>query len=252
MLQEAETSLIVLEEDDPPTVCRMLTYLYTLDYDDDGPPASAEHYMANGTEAATSEALTTTNSPLSAEDLLKHAKMMNNVVVYAIAQKYDIKGLKELATMKFLELLWLEAPNYAFPNIIGAVFDISSSTDSGLRRVAAKYCALYSTQILADDHLCGVIKDHSDLGLDMLREVSEISAQKFDCLLEKFVTLKMELAHTVKKVSRFQMSWPSRSTNCSITAFLKELKATYNNLEIKSDESAGLEKGDEGGQGDEN
>ena len=88
----------------------MLTHLYTLAYDDEGDAASTQHHMANGTKMVTSQALTTVTTPLLAEELLKHAKMMNNVVVGAIAQKYDIGKLKKLATAKFRELLWLGAP----------------------------------------------------------------------------------------------------------------------------------------------
>ena len=222
----------------------MLTYLYTLDYDDDGsPPASAEHYMANGTKVATFQALT------SAEDLLRHVKMMNNVVVYAIAQKYDINELKELATKKFSDLLWLKAPNYAFPNIIDAVFETSSITDPGLRVVAARYCVRYSTEILADDHLCGVIKDHGELGLDVLREVSLESARNLDQkrrLREQLVTLKEDIRQTIKQSLR-----PSQPVHTTLLAALRELKTTYNNLEIESDESAGTEEGNEGDKGDE-
>ena len=152
----------------------MLCYLYTLNYDDDGAPASAHHYMIDGTKLTASQKVTTTTTPRLSEMLLRHSKkMMNNVVVYAIAQKYDIEGLKELATAKFRDLLFLEEPNDTFPNIIGAVYETSSITDPGLRLVATRYCAHYSTQILADDHLCGVIKDHGELGLEVLREVNK-------------------------------------------------------------------------------
>ena len=86
-------------------------------------------------------------TPLSAEELLKHAKMMNNVVVGAIAQKYDIGELKKLATAKFRELLWLGAPSHSVPDIITAVFRTTSVTDPGLRNVVNDFCAHYSTEI---------------------------------------------------------------------------------------------------------
>lgn len=230
----------------------MLTYLYTLEYDDDGPLASAKHYMANGTRAAASEALTTTNMPLSAADLLRHAKMMNNVAVYAIAQKYDINELKELATVKFCDLLWLEAPTYAFPDIISAVFETSSITDPGLRFVAAKYCAHYSTQILADDHLSGVINDYGDLGLDVLRKLSEDLARKLNeerRLREQLVTLKGELAHTVKRISVVEAT--IHPVGSVLATIFQEIKTTYNNLKIESDESAKLGESDEDDESDE-
>ena len=243
-------------EDDLPTVRRMLNYLYALDYDDDGPPASAQHYMVDGTKPTTSQDATTTTTPHLSEESLRHTnKLMNNVVVYAIAQKYGIDELKELATAKFEHLLWLEAPNHGFPDVIASVYETSSMTDQRLRLVAAGYCALYSTEILADDHLCGVIKDHSDLGLDVLREVSENSARNLHQkrgLREQLVKLKGELAHVVGRASKVEKS---RQIHSSVTAVLQELKTIYNNLEIESDEEAGDGEGEEGGEawwGDEN
>ena len=166
--------------------------------------------------------------------------MMNNVVVYAIGQKYDINELKELAKGKFYDLLWLGAPNYAFPNIIDAVFETSTITDPGLRLDAIQYCTEFSTEILADDHLCGVIKDHGELGLGVLREVSEDLAQNLHqkrCLREQLVTLTEEIGHLVKNISRPQKSKLPRLELSSIAAVLQELKMTYGNLKVDSGES---------------
>ena len=164
----------------------MLDYLYTLTYDDEGDAASAEHYMVNGTKML--EAATTPNTPLPEEELSRHAKMMNNVVVCAIAQKYDIIELKVLATLKFRELLWLKAPSPRLLHVGDAVFETTSIADSGMRTIVAKYCAHYSTNIVADDQLSSMIKDHGELGLNVLREYK---AEK----QKELVTLKASLAH---------------------------------------------------------
>ena len=203
----------------------MLTYLYTLDYDDNGPPASAKHYMANGTKAAISQAPTTTNTPLSAEDLLSHAKMMNNVVVYAIAQKYDINELKELATLKFRRLLCLNVPNYAILTIIGAVYETSFITDPGLRLVAASYCAHHSTHFLADDRLPSIIEHYSEFGLDVLREVSMYSARNAkeqQHFYKQLVTLYKGMAQLVENSSEI---------DDAVAELLQALKTTDANLE---------------------
>ena len=207
----------------------MLTYLYTLDYDDDGSLASAKHYMVDQTEKATSQALTTT---LSAEELLRHAKMINNAVVYAIAQRYDINELKELAEKKFRILLWLAGPTYAFLDIIAAVFETSSIADPGLRLVVARYCAHYSTQILADDRLCSIIKDYGELGLDVLREVSKDSARNAKLRLrfhEQLLTLDEELAQMIEKAS--EIEYPAKKDD-AVATLLRALRTTYKNFEI--------------------
>ena len=225
----------------------MLTYLYTLDYDDDGPPASAQHYVVDLTKLTTSQNVTTATTPRLDKKPLRHTKkMMNNVVAYAIAQKYDIEELKEFATAKFRNLLFLEEPNDAFPAIVGTVFETTSITDPRLRDVVVEYCTVHSTKIIADDRLFSTLKYYSELGLNVLREVDKYANRKLDQkrrLREQLVTLKEELAQMVKKASSFG---EMRQINSSVTAVLQELKTTYNNLEIESDESAGSEEDEEG------
>lgn len=203
LFQEAKTSIVALGEDDPPTVRRMLTYLYTLTYHDEGDAASAQHYMVNGTKVVNFQAQTTMTTPLSEEEQLRHAKMMNNVVVYAIAQKYHIGELKELATAKLRELLWLEAPSHGLPDIIDAIFETTASTDPGLRKVAVEFCTHYSTEIVADDYLYSIIKDHGELGLDVLRGVNEKNCQQKG-------KLKRELAQMMSDASNIEMA-PAKS-----------------------------------------
>ena len=210
----------------------MLSYLYTLEYDDDGPPASAKHYMANETKAATSQALTTTNTPLSLEDLSRHAKMMNNVVVYAIAQKYGINELKELATMKFHGLLWLKAPDYAFPDIIGAVYETSSIPDQNLRLVAAKYCANHITQILADDHLRSIIEEYGELMLDVLRAVNVDSARNAK-LQQRFHKQLIDLGEKLVQMMDITsgIGFAAKCDN-AVAELLQALEKTYDDHKI--------------------
>ena len=181
----------------------MLTYLYTLTYDDEGDAASAEHYMVNGAKPL--NAATTPSTPLSEEELSRDAKMLNNVVVYAIAHKYDISELKELAKSKFHELLWLKAPSHGLPGVIDVVFKTTSITDSGLlRNVVAEYCTHFTTKIVADDQLSSMIKDHGELGLDVLRQHSKKQEDR--------VTLKWKLAQMIKDASNINVaSWSEKS-----------------------------------------
>ena len=170
---------------------------------------------------------------------------MNNVVVYAIARKYDIEELKGLATAKFRKLLFLEEPNDACPIIVGTVFETTSITDPRLRDVVLQYCTEYSTNIIADDRLFSILKDYSELGLNVLREVDRYANREPNQkrrLREQLVTLNEELAQMVKKASKVEKMRP---INSSVTAVLQELKTTYKNLEISGDESAGSDEGDD-------
>lgn len=77
----------------------MLTYLYTLDYDDgDGPQAVALAASQN-TESLVADS---SSKPQAVDDATaSHCKRMNNVRVYTLAEKYNIAALKELAKTKF-------------------------------------------------------------------------------------------------------------------------------------------------------
>ena len=157
----------------------MLTYLHTLAYDDEGDAASIQHYMVNGMEAVTPQALPIKRTSLGAEEYLRveeqlrHVKLMNNVAVYAVAQKYGIGELKELASAKFCELLRLKTSTHELPSLIDAVFGTTSVTDPRLRNATVEYCTQYSTEIVADNRVCISIRDHGELGLGMLQRMIE-------------------------------------------------------------------------------
>ena len=203
------------------------TYLYTVDYNDEGAAASAQYYMVNETEITDTQAV---NKPATNKELLRHAKMINNVAVYAVAQKYDTSELKELATAKFRELLWADGPSHSLPDIISAVFETTSVTDPDLRTIAVEYCAHNSTQIIADERLCSIIKDHGELGLDVLREVDEYandkSAQK-ELLHGKLVNLKGELLQMVRKGSQMKAAVKD---DPMVAALLRQLEKTYDKV----------------------
>lgn len=194
--------------------------------------------MVNGTKVATTQALTTTTTPLSNEQLLRHAKKMNNLVVYAIAQKYDIGELKALATAKFRKLLWQEEPDDDLPDIIDAVFEIASITDPELRNTALQYCRFYITEIVSDDHLCSIIKDHGELGLHVSRELNanaiescrqkELEHGKLTTLKRKLASLKKEASKLSKTLSKTLKS----RDEASVGAFLKKLKTTFDDAGI--------------------
>ena len=215
----------------------MLTYLYTTGYNDEEAPASAQHYMVNGTNMANSQAQATMTTPLSDKELLRHTKMMNNVAVCAIAQKYDIGELKELATAKFRNLLWLEAPNHGLPDIIGAVFETTSTTDPGLRDIAVEYCVRYNTNIVVDDHLCIIIKDYGELGLAVLREVdqhaNEDRVQK-ELLHTQLVQQKKqkELLHTQLVTLKGELAQLLKGNFYGSAAHVEKLNTAYNNIRI--------------------
>lgn len=113
----------------------MLSYLYTLEYDDSrgGPVLSCSRILTTATTVDSENTEPTPKYPDTSithtvmsfqetdheiiyADLYKHHKhmLMSNVQVYALAEKYDIQALKELAMTKFEALF---NPNDFSPHI---------------------------------------------------------------------------------------------------------------------------------------
>ncbi|MCJ1263408.1 hypothetical protein MMC22_003278 [Lobaria immixta] len=65
-------------------------------------------------------------------------QMTNNVRVYAIADKYDIPGLKELAKSKFWILVASAELILNHPSIIYEIYNTTPSTDRGLRDIVTR------------------------------------------------------------------------------------------------------------------
>lgn len=122
----------------------MLKYLYTLNYYDGGEAADVAIYAHGKGASADLQAPTVTEEQqLSALDSFDYRRVMSNIAVYAIADKYDIPELEMLAAKKFKTVLWDLAPlrdMASFRAIIDAVFDTTPDTKSGLRSVIIEHC----------------------------------------------------------------------------------------------------------------
>lgn len=157
-----------MNDDDPVTVKRILTYLYTLDYDDDGELASPIHYIDDRTIERSG---LLPELQLSEVEATKYAKEMNNIVVYAIAEKYNIPEVKELAKAKLSETLWLDGLCGDPLTIVNTIFETTPGIDAGLCNVATAFCTSHIQDILDDGGLNCMLEDHGDLGLGILQMV---------------------------------------------------------------------------------
>lgn len=152
-----------MNDDEPQTVGRMLLYLYTLDYPDDdishirgergateySPPLNKKRKVSvttgEGTDSDTASGVATSDDP----------RMMNNVLIYAIAEKYDIPELKELAKCKFHILASSRWPHDGFDAIAKAVFSTTPENDMGLRQIVLDICEEHFFEILKHGELRG-------------------------------------------------------------------------------------------------
>ena len=151
-----------MNDDDPQAVKRMLVYLYTLDYPDEGDSGvPAEHlavehspqpHFLHETSTTTEEGTVLgTNLERSDDATLHSVRMMNNVLVYAIADKYDIVELKELAKRKFQTVANSKWPHDNFLAVVREVFSTTPDGDMGLRQVVLDACRRNFQEILEDE-----------------------------------------------------------------------------------------------------
>ena len=184
------TATITLDDDDQPTVRRMLTYFYTLDYDDADTFQSVDEPAS---QDAGGHILDSSSKPDVVDDAkTSHRKRMNNLRVYALAEKYDIPVLKELAKTKFkLCNIAFDLPRYR--EVVKAICESTPTTDLGLRNIVILECVNASMieKCLEEECLAPVIRDHGHFGLEVLREVVKKHKQELE-MEKKVVETKTE------------------------------------------------------------
>lgn len=130
--KESSTANLLLEHDDPAAVECMIKFLYTGDYDD------------NTTDV--------------------NSSLMFHVRVYALAEKYDIEGLKRLTEFGVEEIADGQMCQN-FPAIVAAVFESTPSSDRGLRDVVSRICANHIDAILIDKTWKETLASNGEIGL---------------------------------------------------------------------------------------
>ena len=198
-----------MNDDDPQAVKRMLFYLYTLDYPDHAVPDIQAERVATGRSTppslrhetqTTSEEVTNMGADLEISEgatSTHDPRLMNNVLVYAIAEKYDIPDLKDMSRGKFQILARSKWPHDGFYTLAEEVFSTTPDTDMGLRQIVLDLC---------EEHFQDIFKDKDSraglLGIPAVGAVVlDAAVRKFDqdnVLLDEYpakeIALKKELS----------------------------------------------------------
>lgn len=102
-------------------------------------------------------------SPIIEAESLYDPKRLNNVLVYALADKYDIPELKELAKRKFHALMENEWTSMEFQAVTDAVFETTLSQDTSLRYIMSQICMDHFQNIIKDVRVRSVILGNKDV-----------------------------------------------------------------------------------------
>ena len=101
------------------------------------------------------------------------AILMNNVIVYAVAEKYTILKLKQLAEEKFSVRLEEDSMDCGFHKVVSAVFDSTPDSDNGLRNKVSRYFQTYVECYNPDVPFENILRDRGDLGLSIIRRLKK-------------------------------------------------------------------------------
>ncbi|KAI9799977.1 MAG: hypothetical protein M1826_005426 [Phylliscum demangeonii] len=190
-------------DDDPDTVSRMLSYIYTSSYDESGskhgpgsPEATVEAkdvtkssitpatFHASGwvspnptwgAVGTSDDAVTTATPPDKVAQSEKAARIVddltlkNNALVYAIADKYNIPLLKGMARAKFTARARKFWQGASHRSIVRTVYQTTPDNDRGLRMVVTDRCTHFLPSLIATEFFRASVLELSSFGLDMLQ-----------------------------------------------------------------------------------
>ena len=94
--------------------------------------------------------------------------LLINVKVYALADKYNVQPLKELAKVKFQKALDTQYEHESFPGAIVAVYSTTPSSDRGLRDAVVSQVGSIRSELKTRREFLDVVKSVGDFAVDLL------------------------------------------------------------------------------------
>ncbi len=185
----------------------MLIYLYTNDYPEAAIPSSQQperefptcgqhrpsyqalklphHRGPTPPNPATSTGSIPSRIATPAQSISSPSQMMNNVLVYANADKYDLFGLKSIAKER-VGVLAKRSSAYTeiadFPEVVKTVFESTPAMDYGLREIIIDLCSRNIDKIMSDGNtaMTDTIQEIGSLSFGILRKTMEADRLALD------------------------------------------------------------------------
>ncbi|TVY90574.1 hypothetical protein LAWI1_G002952 [Lachnellula willkommii] len=177
--KEGTSKEIDLEDDQPDIVEKMLLYMYTSDYSDGIQPTTADSTETTTTPAKDSSRKkgnkairfvpSSTPDPPPGPTQFSADALLTNARVFVIADKYDIQGLKQLATKKY-ETAVPNAWNCAeFVGSLKLLYEETLESDRVLKDVAVKTAGKHVNDLVDRGEFAALCKVNGELGFDILK-----------------------------------------------------------------------------------
>ncbi|EPE33778.1 POZ [Glarea lozoyensis ATCC 20868] len=156
--KESTTGIFVMEDDDPDTVERLISYMYTMDYTDGQQVKHAKHHHESTANLAHSQPIDTTGrNPL-----------LNNALAFVLGDKYDVSGFKNLAKAKYEAAL----PDYwnsaSFVDSLKLLYEASPDSERDLRDIAVKAAGNHARELMDHGEFCALCKANAEIAFDVL------------------------------------------------------------------------------------
>lgn len=159
--------------------------------------------------------------------------LMNNVLVYAIADKYFIHKLKMLAEEKFKTLTKKDLP-HDFSHIVHEVFNSTPATDKGLRDLVVDKCMLHLDVLLQEEAFKALLHEEAELGCALLyreREERKKLGGHMTKIVESYETQidarSRELESVKNDRDRLQVLLDKREQNLNNTCNCRHCGASF-------------------------
>lgn len=152
---------IDLSADELPAIDAMIRYLYTGDYSD--------------TVEVKTDSTRTTNStigvPASSATVDTALPLLFNVKMYVCADKFDILGLRTLATKKYQACVTKHWNNVRFSEFVTHLWGNTVELNRELRNVVFQAAQKHIKELLDRSEFRDLMKDHGDFAYDVIRAV---------------------------------------------------------------------------------
>jgi hypothetical protein len=135
---------------------------------------------------------------------LDRAARSSSVRVYAIADKYDMPHLKDLAQKRFSN--WAEN-NWAchdFSAIAREVFETTPTSDRGLRDVVIRLAAMHADDLIRKENFRNLIEDVGELGLNVLCQLLKRHSEEKSGLKARVKASEAETAVLNSEVKKLE------------------------------------------------
>ena len=132
---------------------------------------------------------------------------MNNAKVYALADKFEVLDLKELAKSKFEISLTKDPPAEVISEVIGFVYGHTPSDDRSLRDLLADYCAKEIDQLQTCPEFRSIMENVGafcfDLSLGLIASRQVFMSER-TCLTKEKKLLFQEIATLKEEMERLE------------------------------------------------